>query len=114
MKLGLVLPVFNRPDQLRECLKSVSESIFPSETVLILINDGSTDPETENLWKGFNLEGVQIIRLIQPNKGIRDTLQIGWDMCIAMGCDVLTNLDSDAIVKPDVWGQAFDKTHRLS
>jgi glycosyltransferase involved in cell wall biosynthesis len=103
MKLAIVIPIFNRPEQLKQCLQSVAVSEMPPGTVFFLVNDGSTDPETDKFWKDSPLEDA--IKLHQKNQGVKVALKTGFDMAVAMGFDTLAVLDSDAIIKPQLWAR---------
>ena len=42
MRLSIIIPCYNAADTLRQCVQSILEQL-PSETEVILVNDGSTD-----------------------------------------------------------------------
>ena len=103
-KLGLVITTYNRPEYLEKCLNSLENCEFDNiETYIVIIDDNSTDKNTINMIKKFNPKGVKRLEKITKdiNTGNFDSLKFGWDLLISMGCNILTNLDSDAIVKPN-------------
>ncbi|MBS1772044.1 MAG: glycosyltransferase family 2 protein [Bacteroidetes bacterium] len=101
MKVALVIPVFDRINYLRQCLDSLAKlSRLPD--VMIFVNDGSTDKDVQVLLQQF-AEKLNIVKVITlpRNSGVQNALAKGLDDAVASGCDMLINLDSDAIVKPD-------------
>lgn len=102
MKTGLVICSFNRPQYFARCLASVSKATFPQGSVIIMVDDRSTDMATLKLFTDFKKEGVEIVRIKnQRNSKIYFSLKQGFDQAFAMGCDYAINIDSDALVKPD-------------
>lgn len=116
MKIGIIVTVYNRPEYLKECLESLSQANIPNDALIVLVNDCSTNQETNNLFNQFYLEGKQIIKFNMPvNNGVCPALQKGFEACFSHGCKLVMNLDSDAIVKPDFIEQlvALKKKHPL-
>lgn len=82
VKVSIILPVFNAPDDLQRCLDSVQENT-PSDTNLLLINDGSSDSRISGIIEDF-LNGFPSARKIENpenigfvktcNKGFKSTL----------------------------------------
>lgn len=97
MKLGLLLTTYNRPQYLKECLDYLKRADIPAGTEIIIVDDHSSDITTMNLIinSGYNI----IIK--NSNKGICDSLVIGFDYLIDKGCTELMNLDADAICRND-------------
>lgn len=99
---GIVIPLYNRPQELAQCLESVRAADYPEDTLFILINDASGNPEAIELYNRFEMSGYPVIKYSNSsNQGICRNLIKGIDRALSMGCDVVINLDSDAIVKPD-------------
>lgn len=97
---GIIIPCYNRPEYLQRCLNSVLNSNL-KDTIFLLIDDASIDSETKELIKEFNPPGVPVIRITNPNnRGIKANLLTGFDLLFKT-CDLVINLDSDAIVKPE-------------
>ena len=85
--VAVIIPVYNRPDQLAVALQSVfDQSLQPNE--IIVVDDGSTQP----------LDLPDDVQLIQLNKnyGVSTARNIGIKQCTS---DWIAFLDSD-----DVWG----------
>lgn len=100
MKLGIVIPCYNRAAYLKDCLNSVLKSDIPENTLFILINDGSKDPSVGITMTLF-ADLTNTIVFNKTNSGVHKSLLLGFDTAFAKGCDVVMNLDSDAIVSKD-------------
>lgn len=90
MKTGIVITTFNRPEYLRQLLSSLTGV----KAEILIVDDASTDKETLALIKPYR----RIIK--QTNTGVSDSVRIGFEELFKT-CDVVMNLDSDAIVRPD-------------
>lgn len=96
---ALILTTFNRPNYLAQCLQSLKNVNYPKDTLLIIIDDCSNE-ETRELINEFTLP-IQVLKYFKPtNKGIKDSLLIGYQLGFNYA-DVVINLDGDAIVKPE-------------
>ena len=65
--ITVVIPCFNHGAYLREAIKSVEDAGFPS-CEIIIVDDGSTDPETRRVALEIQAEGYHII--LQENQGV--------------------------------------------
>lgn len=99
MKIGLLIPAFNRPEYLRKCLWSLQRVTLPEDAIVLIINDGSTDIETNDILHNFSMPGLRL--WTRPNQGIKKTLEAGYEILFAEGCDIVINFDSDAIIRQD-------------
>lgn len=102
MKLGIVIPVYNRPEYLRQCLDSVIRSILPEGINIVVVNDCSTHPDMNRILAGFaeNLRGKSItFKNNRVNSGVAYSIKAGIATLLEAGCDMFINLDSDAIVR---------------
>lgn len=114
MKIGLVITTFNRPVELAQCLQSLQQCDLPEDLHIILMDDASTDTETKMLFGNFQIEGAVITKATSMhNRGIREQLKHGIDLLFRIGCDIVINLDSDAIVKPDFFTKLIDLKTRF-
>jgi len=97
---GVVIPIFNRPKYLRQCLDSLKK-LTTKPDIYILVDDCSIDPETHQLTWEFTASerNVHLIKSRQ-NLGVRASLASGIEVAFQCGCDFVINLDSDMIVKP--------------
>lgn len=100
--VSLILTTYNRPAYLSECLTSLQAVQFPQDSLLIIVDDASQDLETLRLINEFELPNATIVKHFKKfNKGIKDSLQIGFSLAWHYGSDIAINLDGDAIVKPN-------------
>lgn len=98
--LGIVITSYNRFDYLEKCLESFSQSDFPAETIVTIIDDKSADYRVKELLTNFRLEKVALlIQLNKKRKGNQKNIVTAFDNFCELGCDLLMNLDNDAIVK---------------
>lgn len=96
MKIGVIIPVHNRQSYLEQCLHSVQMSDLPDNVHFYLIDDCSTEP----VYMHLPLPNVNYFKY-DKNQGIKKTLLWGFEHAIKEGCDMLCNLDSDALVTRD-------------
>lgn len=103
MKIGVIVPIHNRAKYLEDCLWSLEHVKLPKDSVILLINDASTDQQSIHLFNIFNHPTALIQRDIsQTNLGIRGALLHGYETLFGMfKCDLVINFDSDAIIKPN-------------
>ena len=94
MKLGICITTYNRPQYLKRTLESLNKADLHNAQIII-VDDFSTNYQTLQLIAKY-----KVIRNGQ-NLSIRYSLQVGFDYLVAQGCNVVMNLDADAIVKPD-------------
>jgi glycosyltransferase involved in cell wall biosynthesis len=98
---GILIVSYNRPEYYRKCLDSFKVAIIPDETLVMLIDDASTDPETIALFNDFQTGSMPVIKLRnQANKKISANIKTGFDYLFLMGCDIVMNFDSDSVIKP--------------
>ncbi len=91
--ISIIIPVHNRPDEIRACLKSLVRLDYPSEKVeIIIVDDASTDHTTEVI-KEFD---VKLISL-KHNKKASFCRNLAAQK--AKG-DILAFIDSDCISDP--------------
>lgn len=96
--IGLVITVFNRPEYTRRCLDSLSQADLTNCTICI-VDDGSRCKETKSLIDNCELPAKTIKIRSRRNLGVSASLMTGFDTL--KDCDILTNLDNDAIIKPN-------------
>lgn len=110
-KVGIVMPIFNRSEYLKECLDSLSKTKICGN-VLVMVDDGSSDPRVRGLVEGFQMEGLEIHKLYKKkNVGMWNSFIIGFDLIAEKHpeINVYATLDSDTIHKPE-W---LEKTLQL-
>lgn len=108
MKVGLVIPVYNRPEYVKQCFESLLK-LTTKPDLLVIVDDGSNHPTDGVLTKAYiydaesKLPNVKVITHAK-NTGVRQSLLDGIEYCFKQKCTHVINLDSDAIVKPDFIG----------
>ena len=95
MFFSLIIPVFNRPDEIRELLTSLSLSDFTETFEIVIIEDGSNLP-CENEVREFSGK-LDISYYAKPNSGPGDSRNYG--MRKAKG-EYFLIFDSDCIIPP--------------
>ena len=93
MYLSLIIPVFNRPEEINELLESLSQSDFKEEYQIVIIEDGST-LSCENVVAKFE-QKLNILYYLKNNSGPGDSRNFGMQQ--AKG-DYFIILDSDCII----------------
>jgi glycosyltransferase involved in cell wall biosynthesis len=93
--ISIIIPVYNRGDQIRHTLDSVKTAAHGITVETIVVDDGSTTPVTEDLHR-LGLHVDQLIR--QENRGLLYARLSG--LAAANGQTVLF-LDSDDLVSAD-------------
>lgn len=96
--VGLVIPVYNRPKYLKQCFESLLR-LEVTPDVFFIVDDCSTDIEALALIDGWSRKATTLRNSV--NSGVRQSLLIGIDAAFSYGCDIVINLDSDMIVKPN-------------
>lgn len=95
ISFSFIIPVFNRPDEIRELLESLVNLKFESDFEVVIVEDGSTiSSETiiMNFAKKLNLAYYQ-----KPNSGPGDSRNFGMER--ARG-NYFIILDSDCLLPP--------------
>jgi dephospho-CoA kinase len=95
MFFSIIIPVFNRPEEIAELLGSLSLSTFNNNFEIIIIEDGSTE-RCETICDTFS-EKLTISYYYKSNSGPGDSRNYG--MKKAKG-DYYIILDSDCIIPP--------------
>jgi glycosyltransferase involved in cell wall biosynthesis len=91
---SLIVPVFNRPDEVDELLKSLAEQ-SKKNFEIVLVEDGSTMPCNEIVDK--YLDRLSIKYITKSNTGRSDTRNVGMEN--ASG-NYFVFFDSDCIIPP--------------
>jgi glycosyltransferase involved in cell wall biosynthesis len=107
--VSVVIPSYNRKDDLRETLQSLARQTYPSDRFeIIVVDDGSTDGTQEITKETFPF---RLRYLRQSNKGDAAARNVGAQQSNA---DILVFLDDDILVEPDyltclIQAQAMDE-----
>jgi len=99
---SVIIPVFNRPDEILEMLESLAIQGFQDMEILI-VEDGSEE-KCENLVQKFS-ERLDIKYFYKENSGPGDSRNFGMEKAIG---DYLLFFDSDCVLPSDY----FTKLHK--
>lgn len=106
MKVGLVIPIHNRSNYVKQCFDSLLKLTVKPD-IIVLVDDASTDMQVKTEIGVFSTlakaNGIQIeVITNRVNAGVRASLKSGIERLITYK-DIyyVINLDSDAIVKPN-------------
>ncbi len=107
-RVGIVMPIYNRPNYLRKCFASLKASSL-RDAIVILIDDASDDQEAKQLIKQFSHADAPVIRLLRITRRdasvyftLPDNITSAFnylDCCFS--CDYFCILDSDTVMTPD-------------
>jgi len=95
MLFSIIVPVYNRPDEMQEFLESLSQQDFRKEFEIVIIEDGSTIP-CHDVVTAYS-QKLQIAYYSKPNSGPGSSRNYG--MQLAKG-NYLLIFDSDCIIPP--------------
>lgn len=95
MKFSVIIPVYNRPDEMAEMLASLAEQTERNFEVVV-VEDGSSLPCKEEVDRYADVLEIQYVS--KPNTGRSDTRNVG--MQHAKG-DYFLFFDSDCILPPE-------------
>ncbi len=100
----VIVPTFNRRDEIKELLKSLSDQLIDkSDFEIIIVDDGSTD-DTEQIVNGFIQDTNLNIRFLkQDHKGPGEARNLGMDNAFG---EYQLFIDSDCIADEN-WLQAY-------
>lgn len=102
MKIGILIPCYNRPQYLKQTLWSLEQCELPEESVILLIDDASTDKQISELLISFKHANAQrYFHVNNQNKGIKESLILGYEQLFSWNCDLVINFDSDTLIKPN-------------
>lgn len=93
----VVIPVYNAPDEVKNCIDSVLKHTTLHDVEVVIINDGSPDPNVDNVLSNY-AEKVGL-RILQNDKNIGYTKTVNRGLNEAGERDVVL-LNSDTIVTP--------------
>ena len=96
LRLWVVIPSFNRADDLIACLDSLLNAGI-SEAQILVVDNHSQDNTAELLERCH--PGVQV-RYLDENLGATGASNIGFSMALSQGATHVLRFDSDTIVDP--------------
>ncbi len=99
-RIAVVIPCFNDGATLRETLASVDE---PEPIELVVVNDGSDDPETLTVLADVERNGVRVVH--QENRGLAAARMAG---VAATSAPYVSALDADDLEAPSALAALAD------
>lgn len=96
MYFSLIIPVYNRPDEIEELLESLTQQVYTNDYEIVIIEDGSSVSCRHIIEKYIGL--LTISYYYKENSGPGDSRNYG--MKRAKG-DYFIILDSDCVLPPD-------------
>ncbi len=102
MHFSLIIPIYNRPDEIDELLESLTKQTYANNYEIVIIEDGSTITCKHIIEKYSSLS---VSYYFKPNSGPGDSRNYG--MNVAKG-DYFIILDSDCII-PSTYLQTVDE-----
>ncbi|SNR15544.1 glycosyltransferase [Tenacibaculum jejuense] len=103
IRISLVVPVYNRPDEIQELLESLTQQDFKKKYEIVIVEDGSTE-SSEAIVNTYASQ-LNISYFFKPNSGPGDSRNYG--MKRAWG-NYFIILDSDVIL-PSHYLSTIDK-----
>lgn len=98
MIFSLIICTYMRPRAILNLLTSVnSQTLYPNE---ILIVDGSTNNETENILKAKNFNKLRYFKIDDNNRGLTKQRNYGVNL-VSESSEIVCFLDDDIILKPN-------------
>ena len=108
--VSILIPFYNLAPYLEEALESALATQYQPKEILIL-NDGSTDPESVSLLESIRARGLAEVRVVDlPNEGLPSTRNRGAEL--ARG-EYLLWLDADDAVEPTFVSKAVAQMERF-
>ena len=92
----IVIPTWNRRDDLRQCLASVQGLAYPNAQVLV-VDNASTDGSAAMVRAEFPL--AEVLSLAE-NLGATGASNVGFERALALKADYVLRMDSDTVVDP--------------
>lgn len=107
--LSVVIPYYNLGNVLPETIESIKESEYKNYEIII-VNDGSTDPQSIQVLK--NYENDRQIRIINiENKGLANARNVGAE---AARGEFVAFIDADDKIDKTFYRRAIDILHQYS
>ena len=102
MYFSVIIPVFNRPQEIEEMLESLTKTTFKADFEILIIEDGSTE-KCENVVDKYKSK-LNISYFLKSNSGPGDSRNFG--MKKAKG-DYFLIFDSDCIIPEQYLNEVF-------
>lgn len=97
-RIGVIVPVYNTKNYLRQCIESILQQSF-HDISIVIVDDGSTDG-SRYLCDVYDKKDTRITVVHQENKGIMSALFTGIKN---LECDYVNVVDSDDWIDPNTY-----------
>lgn len=104
---SIIIPLYNRPDEVNECLLSISRQSFKSFEVILV--DGSPSDILADVINTYKISIANLTHIHIPNFGISDSRNLG---CKNANNNFYIFLDSDCITPPDYLLNVFNEINK--
>jgi GT2 family glycosyltransferase len=109
MKFSLIICTYMRPKPLIQLLQSVQDqTVYPNE---ILIIDGSTNNETQDVLKENRFENLKYFLVSHEQRGLTKQRNYGIE-CVGEEMEIVCFLDDDTVLENDYFEQLL-KTYQI-
>lgn len=110
MEVGLVIATYNRPHYLKRLFDNLRRADLSRLNYICIVDDNSTDSETKKMCYEFSLPEILFRKIMKSERrSIRDSLLSGFDyLFYELDCDIVMNLDGDALVRNDFLNVLLD------
>lgn len=103
--VSVLVPVYNNACYLRQCIDSIITQTLRNLEIII-INDGSTDPEAVSIMEEYEHNDPRVILINKPNTGYGHTLNTG--LRYATG-EYIAIVESDDQIHPEAYQLMYAK-----
>lgn len=87
--ISVVIPCYNHGQYLYEALESVNQQTYQNYEIIV-VNDGSTDPDTNNLLNGLDFPNTKVLTTV--NQGLPAARNTGIKASVG---EIIVTLDAD-------------------
>lgn len=95
--VSVIIPFYNHNKFIKKTLDSIIEDLYPNKEIII-INDGSTDPDDSNItnWIAEHKDSIKITYIKRENKGVSKT--VNELICMSSGKYILPCSSDDYFI----------------
>ena len=95
-KFSVVIPVYNRPDEIKELLESLTKQSYNNFEVVVVEDGSKEELRCEEIVKKFE-KCLDVRYYFKPNSGQGFSRNFGYDLCKG---DYFVVFDSDCLIPP--------------
>jgi hypothetical protein len=89
VKVSAIIPCYNHGQYIQQCLDSIKKQTY-TNIEIIIVNDGSTDPDSIRIINSINEPGIKVIN--QTNQGLAAARNTGIDVSTG---EIILPIDAD-------------------